>query len=93
MLKALEALANGEVDACVSSGNTGALLGLARYSCGTMFENKDVAICAELLNPNRITLLLDVGAKILIQHLCNYIIFQRWGLFYIDVYLKKIDEE
>ena len=63
MLKALEALANGEVDACVSSGNTGALLGLARYSCGTIFENKDVAICAELPNPNRITLLLDVGAN------------------------------
>lgn len=64
MLLALESLACGEVDACVSAGNTGALMGLARYSCGTLFSNKDVAICAQLPNSLRDTFLLDVGATI-----------------------------
>ena len=64
MLLALRALAADEVDACVSSGNTGALIGLARHCCGTFEEVRTVAICAQLPNVDHPTHLLDVGANV-----------------------------
>ncbi len=64
MLLALRALAVEEVDACVSSGNTGALVALARHSCGVLDGVRSVAICAQLPNLDHPTYLLDVGANV-----------------------------
>jgi glycerol-3-phosphate acyltransferase PlsX len=64
MLLALRALAADEVDACVSSGNTGALIGLARHCCGTFEGVRTVAICAQLPNLDHPSYLLDVGANV-----------------------------
>ena len=64
MLLALKALAADEVNACVSSGNTGALIGLARHTCGTLEGVRTIAICAQLPNLNHPTYLLDVGANV-----------------------------
>lgn len=64
MLSALKYLSEGEADACVSSGNTGALVGLSRYFCKLHKNIKRLAICAQLPTSNRTSYLLDVGGNV-----------------------------
>lgn len=64
MLVALKALAEGMADACISSGNTGALLGLARKFSGMQQNLSRPAICVQLPTSSRATYLLDVGANV-----------------------------
>ncbi len=65
MRKSLELVRDGQADACVSSGNTGALMALATVLLGTLPGIERPAITAEL--PNRkgsVTNMLDLGANI-----------------------------
>ncbi|MBT5293640.1 MAG: phosphate acyltransferase PlsX [Cellvibrionales bacterium] len=64
MLLALNAVADGVADACVTAGNTGALVGLARHSCGLVEGIKRLAICAQLPTSLSNTFLLDVGGNV-----------------------------
>ena len=64
MLLALNAVADGSADACVTAGNTGALVGLARHSCGLVEGIKRLAICAQLPTALSNTFLLDVGGNV-----------------------------
>lgn len=65
MRKSLELVRDGKADACVSSGNTGALMALATVLLGTLPGIERPAVTAEL--PNRkgsVTNMLDLGANI-----------------------------
>ncbi len=65
MRKALELVKDGKAQACISSGNTGALMALATLMLGTLPGIERPAIVAEL--PNRKggeTHMLDLGANI-----------------------------
>ena len=64
MLLALKAVAQGAADAFVSAGNTGALVGLARHSCGLIDGIKRLAICAQLPTFKSNTFMLDVGGNV-----------------------------
>ena len=64
MLLALKAVAEGSADVCVSAGNTGALVGLARHCCGLIDGIKRLAICAQLPTSKSNTFLLDVGGNV-----------------------------
>ncbi len=61
---ALKAVSVGRADACVSSGNTGALMALARHSVKMSPGVKRPAICKEIPTQNGSSLLLDLGANI-----------------------------
>lgn len=64
MLLALKAVTEGDVDAFVSAGNTGALVGLARHYVGLLDGIKRLAICAQLPTFKSNTFLLDVGGNV-----------------------------
>lgn len=64
MLQALRILVDGGADACVSAGNTGALVGLSRHFCGLHSNLKRLAICAQLPTHKRSSFLLDVGGNV-----------------------------
>jgi len=64
MLAALTRLADGGVDACVSGGNSGALVGLSRHFVGLHAGIKQLAICAQLPTHSGAGYLLDVGANV-----------------------------
>jgi glycerol-3-phosphate acyltransferase PlsX len=64
MLQAIQGVASGRADACVSAGNTGALVGLARHFCGLHATIKRLAICAQLPTQKRSSYLLDVGGNV-----------------------------
>lgn len=64
MWKAVELVAQGEADACVSAGNTGALMAISRHLLKTLPGIDRPAICAAL--PTRVghTYMLDLGANV-----------------------------
>ena len=64
MWKAVQLVAQGEADACVSAGNTGALMAISRHLLKTLPGIDRPAICAAL--PTRIghTYMLDLGANV-----------------------------
>lgn len=64
MAMALQALARGEVQAVVSSGNTGALLALARNVLGTVEGVRRPALGKSLPAENGSCYLLDLGANV-----------------------------
>jgi phosphate acyltransferase len=61
---ALEAVKKGEADACVSAGNTGALMAMARFCLRTMAKIDRPAIAAIWPNIKGESIVLDVGATI-----------------------------
>ncbi len=64
LFRSIQLLADGEVQAAVSAGNTGALLAVGCY-CLQLFEGVDrPAICAALPTTTGQMFLLDVGANI-----------------------------
>lgn len=74
MRKALELVKDGTADACVSAGNTGALLAMARFVLRTLPGVKRPALISSLPTyENEKVLLLDLGANI---HQCADTLFQ-----------------
>jgi len=64
MRVALEMVASDEADACVSAGNTGALMGLARYLLKTLPGIDRPAICTTVPNKHGRVHWLDLGANV-----------------------------
>jgi glycerol-3-phosphate acyltransferase PlsX len=64
MYQSLQALADNEVDACVSAGNTGALLVMGKHLIGTINNIDRPAICKSMPVRRGQTLMLDLGANI-----------------------------
>jgi len=65
MRKAIELVKDGQVDACVSAGNTGALMAISRYVLKTLPGVDRPAICSLLPNQNDgPTYMLDLGANV-----------------------------
>lgn len=62
MRKSLQLLAAGEVDACVSAGNTGALILLSQHLIGCHELVERAAICRVVPTKKNVTALLDLGA-------------------------------
>ena len=62
--QALQLLVEGRADACVSAGNTGALMALSRYLLGMLPGIDRPAICSALPAINGTTHLLDLGANV-----------------------------
>lgn len=63
MGRALELVFEGSADACVSAGNTGALMALARSILKTLPGVERPAICASLPSRRGLTTVLDLGAN------------------------------
>jgi glycerol-3-phosphate acyltransferase PlsX len=61
---ALELVANSEAQACVSAGNTGALMALGRYLLKTIDGVSRPAICGAVPSLNSHSYLLDMGANV-----------------------------
>ncbi|PIE42202.1 MAG: phosphate acyltransferase [Gammaproteobacteria bacterium] len=64
MRVAIELVAGGEADACVSAGNTGALMGLARYVLKMLPGIDRPAICTTVPNKFGRIHWLDLGANV-----------------------------
>lgn len=65
MRVAIEAVKDGSADACVSAGNTGALMAVSRYVLKTMPGVDRPAICSVIPNQkNGPTYVLDLGANV-----------------------------
>ncbi|MGR3913516.1 MAG: phosphate acyltransferase PlsX [Gammaproteobacteria bacterium] len=64
MRVAINLVHDGRADACISSGNTGALLATARFVLKTIRGVDRPAICAALPRMNGHTYVLDLGANV-----------------------------
>jgi glycerol-3-phosphate acyltransferase PlsX len=64
MALALKSLANSEVQACVSCGNSGALLALSRYILSTFIDIDRPAMARDIPTAQKPLLMLDLGANI-----------------------------
>ncbi len=63
MWLALESVALGRADACVSAGNTGALMAMGRFLLKTLPGIDRPAICTDIPTESDYTYLLDLGAN------------------------------
>ena len=63
MRVAINLVKNGEANACVSAGNTGALMATARFVLKTLKGIDRPAIASNLPNKNGTTCMLDLGAN------------------------------
>ncbi len=64
MWKAIELVKNDRADACISAGNTGALMAMGRSQLGTMEGIERPAICKAVPTAKGKSYLLDLGANI-----------------------------
>lgn len=64
MWRTVESVKNNIADACVSSGNTGALLAISKYLLKTFPGIERPAICKLMPTEKNVTYLLDLGANI-----------------------------
>ncbi|MFL0808905.1 MAG: phosphate acyltransferase PlsX [Agarilytica sp.] len=64
MWRALELLASGEAQACVSAGNTGALMAMSRHIVKTVNGMSRPAICKQVPTEKGDSYLLDLGANL-----------------------------
>jgi glycerol-3-phosphate acyltransferase PlsX len=86
MRVAIELVKDGSADACVSAGNTGALMAISRYVLKTMADVDRPAICSILPNQKGgPTYMLDLGANVDCEphHLHQFaimgsVLFRRW---------------
>ncbi len=62
--KSLESVADGHAHACVSAGNTGALMALSRFILKMIPGIDRPAIITAIPNQNRHTFMLDLGANV-----------------------------
>lgn len=63
MWRALDLVRNGEAEACVSAGNTGALMAMGRYLLKTLPGIQRPAICKSMPVTQARTYMLDLGAN------------------------------
>jgi glycerol-3-phosphate acyltransferase PlsX len=61
---AIDAVASGDADACVSAGNTGALMAISRFVLRTCEGIDRPAILSALPSVNGQTFMLDLGANV-----------------------------
>lgn len=64
MFLALQQVADGDADACVSAGNTGALMAIGRHVIRTLPGIDRPAIISPVPTPNGHSYLLDLGANV-----------------------------
>jgi glycerol-3-phosphate acyltransferase PlsX len=64
MWKAIEAVKNGDADVCVSAGNTGALMAMAKFCLRTMADIERPILAAIWPTTRGESIVLDVGATI-----------------------------
>lgn len=64
MALALQSLASNESQACVSCGNTGALLAFSRYALSTFIDIDRPAMARDIPTAEKPLLMLDLGANI-----------------------------
>ncbi|HET7411744.1 MAG TPA: phosphate acyltransferase PlsX [Pararhizobium sp.] len=64
MWRAIEAVKNGDADVCVSAGNTGALMAMAKFCLRTMAKIERPAIAAIWPTLRGESIVLDVGATV-----------------------------
>ncbi|WOC15023.1 phosphate acyltransferase PlsX [Pseudochrobactrum sp. MP213Fo] len=64
MWQAIEAVKNGEADVCISAGNTGALMAMAKFCLRMMASIERPAIAAIWPTARGDSIVLDVGASI-----------------------------
>ena len=64
MALALKSVANNEAQACISCGNTGALLALSRYTLSTFIDVDRPAMARDIPTAGKPLLMLDLGANI-----------------------------
>ena len=64
MWKAVEAVAAGRADACVSAGNTGALMAIGKYLLDTFAGVDRPAICKAVPTSRGVSYVLDLGANV-----------------------------
>jgi glycerol-3-phosphate acyltransferase PlsX len=64
MRVALNQVKEGEAQACISAGNTGALMAVSRYVLKTLPGIERPAIAFALPNPTGYTMMLDLGANV-----------------------------
>ncbi|MCE2992026.1 MAG: phosphate acyltransferase PlsX [Candidatus Jidaibacter sp.] len=90
MRKAVEAVKTGAANACVSSGNTGALMVMSKMVLGMLAGIKRPAIVSIFPNRSHGTVILDLGANAECdpQHLMQFAIM---GVCFAKVVLKKED--
>lgn len=76
MRVAIDLVKSGEADACVSAGNTGALMGTAKFVLKTLPGIERPAICAALPTRHGVVYTLDLGAnaECTPQHLLQFAI-------------------
>lgn len=65
MWHALKLVADGEADACISAGNTGALMAMSLLQIGTLPGISRPAICTKVPSVIGHTYLLDLGANVI----------------------------
>lgn len=64
MKLSIDAVRDGDVDAVVSAGNTGALMALSLFALRTIDGVSRPAICAPVPKPNGASVILDLGANV-----------------------------
>jgi len=64
MWRALELVAAGDADGCVSAGNTGALMAMSRHHVKTIMNMSRPAICKLIPTASGNSYLLDMGANL-----------------------------
>jgi glycerol-3-phosphate acyltransferase PlsX len=101
MWQALEAVKNGEAQAAVSAGNTGALMALSRLLLRPMSGIERPALAAQWPTVKRASIVLDVGANIgaSAQQLADFAVMgaamarSRFGLAHPTVGLLNVGTE
>lgn len=76
MWKSLSALSHGHVDACVSGGNTGALVAISSHVLPSIGGIKRPVICKSIPTRHGKSFLLDLGANVL----CSSELLARFAL-------------
>lgn len=88
MRKAIDAVADGVADACVSCGNTGALMVMSKMSLRMLAGIKRPAICSIFPNIKGGSVMLDLGANAECDPI-NLYEFAIMGSCYARVVMKK----
>lgn len=88
MWKAIQAVKNGEASACVSSGNTGALMVMSKMVLGTLEHIKRPAIVSIFPNRGHGTVMLDLGANAECDA-ANLFQFAVMGTCFAKIVLRK----
>ena len=64
MYRAVQAVANGKAQACVSAGNTGALMAISRFVIKTLPGIDRPPVCSQMPTETDSCLMLDLGANV-----------------------------